>query len=152
MSATAAQPRDDDRTTGERTNRRLLDIVLALSTTLAVAVVIAADLDGTGRAYPAAYLFALGFGALMLVRRRFPRLVLALTVLGIFTYYALQFPPIGIALPAVAALYSAAEIARTGWAVGSGVMARRMGRHTGLCCADRPASPARAGGQGRTVR
>ena len=48
--------------------------------------VIAADLDGTGRAHPAAYLFALGFGALMLVRRSLPRLVLALTVLGIFAY------------------------------------------------------------------
>lgn len=122
MSATTARPNADDQITADGASRRLLDVILALPTTLVVAVVIAADLDGTGRPHPAAYLFALGFGALMLVRRHFPRLVLVLTVLGIFAYYALEFPPIGIALPAVAALYSAAEVARTGWAVGAGAV------------------------------
>lgn len=58
----------------------------------------------------------------MLVRRHVPRLVLGLTVFGIFVYYALEFPPIGIALPAVAALYSAAEAGRTWWAAGAGVV------------------------------
>ena len=113
---------DPQGATGDAVDQRLLDIVLALATTLAVALVIAADLEGTGRDQPPAYLFAVGFGALMLLRRRLPVLVLALTILGIFTYYALEFPPIGIALPAVAALYSAAEVGRTVWAVGSGAV------------------------------
>ena len=103
-------------------DRRLVDVLLAVATTLAVAVVIAADFAGFDRRDPPAYLFALGFGLLVLARRRAPRLVLVLTVLGIFTYYALQFPPIGIALPAVAALYSAAEVGRTRWAVGAGLV------------------------------
>ncbi|EHR50265.1 signal transduction histidine kinase [Saccharomonospora marina XMU15] len=88
---------------------RVVDAVLAVAMALAVAVVIAADLERTGRAVPAAYLFAAGFGVLVLARRRAPRVVLWLTVLGIFAYYTFGFPPIGIALPAIAALYSAAE-------------------------------------------
>src|SRR4051794_33288143 len=92
---------------------RLADAVLAVGMTLAVAVLVAAELDGTVRTGPGAYLFAAGFGALMLLRRRFPVAVLAATVLGIFVYYMFGFPPIGIALPAVAALYSAAEQDRT---------------------------------------
>jgi signal transduction histidine kinase len=84
---------------------------------LAVAVVIAADPDAVRHAGPGAYLFAVGFGALVLVRRRAPRTVLVITVLGVCVYYALGFAPIGMALPAVAALYSAAEMRRTGWAV-----------------------------------
>ena len=107
---------------GDTTDRRLVDLVLALATTLTVAVVIAAERQDLTQANPTPYLFALGFGALMLVRRRFPRLVLVLTVLGIFVYYAFEFPPIGIALPAVAALYSAAEADRTRWAVGVGLI------------------------------
>src|SRR5690606_38168105 len=87
---------------------------------LVVALVIAADLGRTGRAGPTAYLFAVGFGVLVLVRRRSPRTVLVATVLGIFAYYVLDLPPIGIALPAVAALYSAAEAGRPTWAVSAG--------------------------------
>jgi signal transduction histidine kinase len=98
------------------------DAVLAVSIALAVAVVILADLEGTGRASLPAYLFAAGFGALLLVRRRYPLAVLVLTVLGIFTYYAIGFPPIGISLPAVAAMYSAAEQDRTGEAVTAGAV------------------------------
>jgi signal transduction histidine kinase len=93
-----------------------------MTQTLTVALVIAADLEGTGRAIPGAYLFAVGFGALALVSRRAPRLVLALTVSCIFAYYALGFPPIGIALPAVAALYRAADVGALRWAVGAGTV------------------------------
>lgn len=101
---------------------RLVDVVLAVAMGAVVAVVAAADLEGTGRAGPLAYLFAAGFGALLLARRKAPRLVLALTVLGIFVYYVFQLPPIGIALPAVAALFSAAEQDRTRAAVLAGVV------------------------------
>jgi len=56
-----------------------------------------------------AYLFALGFGLILLLRRRHPVLVLILTSLGICLYYTLDYPPIGLALPIAAALFSAAE-------------------------------------------
>jgi signal transduction histidine kinase len=56
-----------------------------------------------------AYLFALGFGLILLIRRRHPVLVLLVTSLGICVYYTLQYPPIGLALPIAAALFSAAE-------------------------------------------
>jgi signal transduction histidine kinase len=97
-----------------------VDALLATGMALAIAVVIAADLEKTGRASLPAYLFAAGFGGLLLVRRRYPRAVLVLTVLGIFVYYALGFPPIGIALPAVGAMYSAAELDRTRDAMAAG--------------------------------
>ncbi|WP_166843923.1 sensor histidine kinase [Isoptericola sp. BMS4] len=96
------------------------DVVLALATALVIAVVIAADTEGVGSTGPAAYLFAVGLGALVLLRRRAPRAMLVATFLGVCTYYALGFAPIGMVLPAVAALYSAAERGRTGWAVGTG--------------------------------
>jgi signal transduction histidine kinase len=100
----------------------VVDLALAIAMALAIAVVIAADFEGAGRSGPGAYLFAAGFGALVAVRRRIPRTMLVLTVLGIFVYYALGFPVIGMALPAVAALYSAAELALTWWAVGAGAV------------------------------
>ena len=98
------------------------DVVLALASTLVVAVVIAADPSGQGDAGAAAYLFAVGFGALVLLRRVAPRTMLVLTFLGVCAYYALGFAPIGMVLPAVAALYAAAERGRTGWAAGTGVV------------------------------
>jgi signal transduction histidine kinase len=99
---------------------RVTDVTLAIAMALVVAVVIAADPDAVRHAGPGAYLFAAGFGALVLLRRRAPRTVLVVTVLTVFTYYTLQFAPIGMALPAVAAIYSAAEMRRTGWAIGGG--------------------------------
>jgi signal transduction histidine kinase len=99
---------------------RVTDIALALAMTLVVALVIAVDTDAVQRTGAGAYLFAAGFGGLVLLRRRAPRTVLVVTVLAVFVYYALGFAPIGMALPAVAALYSAAELRHTGWAVGAG--------------------------------
>lgn len=113
MSEQSAAPRTVD--------PRVTDVVLALAMALVVAVVIAADPDAARHAGPGAYLFAVGFGALVLVRRRAPRTVLVVTVLAVFVYYTFQFAPIGMALPAVAAIYSAAEMRRTGWAIGAGV-------------------------------
>nr|KHD96600.1 histidine kinase [Kocuria polaris] len=100
----------------------MVDAVLAAAMAVVVAVVAAADLEGTGRAGGLAYLFAAGFGAVLLARRHAPRLVLVLTVLGIFVYYYFQLPPIGIALPAVAALFSAAEADHTRSAVAVGAV------------------------------
>ncbi len=49
-------------------------------------------------------------GVPMLVRRRFPVAVLVITMSLIFTYYMLDYPAIGLAVPVAAALYSAAEL------------------------------------------
>lgn len=106
----------------EEVDPRLVDAVLAAAMAVVVAVVAAADLEGTGRAGTLAYVFAAGFGALLLGRRYAPGLMLVLTVLGIFVYYMFQLPPIGIALPAVAALFSAAEADRTRTAVAAGLV------------------------------
>ncbi|SHN71665.1 Histidine kinase-, DNA gyrase B-, and HSP90-like ATPase [Geodermatophilus obscurus] len=100
-------------------DQRLTDALLATTQALTVALVIAADLEGTGRATAGAYLFAVGFGGLVLAARRAPGTVLVLTVLAIFTYYSRNLPPIGIALPAVAALYRAADVGATRWAGGA---------------------------------
>jgi signal transduction histidine kinase len=56
--------------------------------------------------------FALGFGLILLIRRRYPVVVLILTSLGICVSYTLKYPPIGLALPITAALFSAAEAGR----------------------------------------
>ncbi|WP_231915986.1 sensor histidine kinase [Microbacterium karelineae] len=98
---------------------RLVDAVLAVAMALAVAVTIVAYPAPPGPT-PWAFAFAALFGALLLLRRRLPRTMLAITVLSIFVYYALGFAPIGITLPAVAALYSCAEVGRTWFAIGAG--------------------------------
>ncbi len=87
----------------------LLDIVLGLVTSAVVAVAIAMDLGGQRGPDAIAYLFAVALGALMLVRRQFPALALAATGAGLLAYYAIGYPPVGLALPVAAALYSAAE-------------------------------------------
>lgn len=101
---------------GARLEARLADAALAVSVTLVIALVIATD--------PAAVSPWVGlacaavFGALLLARRRLPVSVLVVTILAVFVYYAAGFPPIGMVLPAVGALYSAAELRRTPWAIG----------------------------------
>lgn len=118
MSAPVAAGRDFR--PADNVDPRLVDGILAAAMSAVVALVVAADLEGTGRAGAGAYLFAAGFGAVLLLRRRAPRLVLAATIASIFVYYMLELPPIGIALPAVAALYSTAEAGRTRFAVAAG--------------------------------
>lgn len=98
----------------------VIDAVLGACLSAALILIIATSAAET--AGPGAYVFAVGFGALMLLRRHMIRSVLMLSVLGVFAYYTLDYPPIGVALPMLPALYSAAEIGRTGWAVGSGVV------------------------------
>lgn len=89
---------------------------------LALALLIA---TGSGGAKPPdviAYLFAAGLGALMLLRRRMPRTVLVLSVLGVFAYYTLDYPPIGVAVPMLAALFSAAEAGLLLWSTGAALV------------------------------
>jgi signal transduction histidine kinase len=87
----------------------IVDALLGAAVTLVVAVAITADIGGTRGPDVGAYLFAVGLGALMLIRRRYPELALVATAVGISWYYIADYPPIGLALPLAAALYSAAE-------------------------------------------
>jgi signal transduction histidine kinase len=91
------------------TSPALIDGLLAYAVAMAVGVaVFASSIDSQPKPWPA-YVFAVGFGLILLVRRRQPVLVLIITSLGICVYYTLQYPPIGLALPIAAALFSAAE-------------------------------------------
>ncbi|UMG91854.1 histidine kinase [Nocardioides sp. TF02-7] len=86
------------------------DLLLGLGVATALAVVVSSDQGRGGAVDPRAYVWAVGFGALMLLRRQHPVLVLVLTALGYFSYHAAGFPAIGVAVPMAAALYSAAEM------------------------------------------
>ncbi|MCW4355014.1 sensor histidine kinase [Hoyosella sp. YIM 151337] len=97
------------------------DALLGIAVTLVVVLAISMDLGGERGPNALAYIFALGFGALMLIRRRHPIVVLVTTALGICVYYMLEFPPIGLAVPVAAALYAAADAGRLRWAIGTGI-------------------------------
>jgi signal transduction histidine kinase len=97
----------------------LADLGLGLVVAGVVAAAVSADVEGRGRLPDVgAYLFALGFGLLMLFRRRWPvgTLLASTGLLG--AYYTLDYPPIGLAVPLAAALYTVAEAGRLRWAVG----------------------------------
>ncbi|MFC0680084.1 sensor histidine kinase [Lysobacter korlensis] len=87
------------------------DALLAAGVALVLTLAAAADVDGSG-ADGGTYLWAAGLGGLMLVRRRYPVLVVALSVAGLIAYYAVGYPPIGVAVPVAAAVFSAAEFGR----------------------------------------
>jgi len=94
----------------------LYDALLATGVAVVLALLIFADVDDS---HPDgwAYLWAVGLGALMFIRRSHPRLVVALTVLGFIAYYAAGYTPIGVAAPVAAAVFSAAEASRLGAAI-----------------------------------
>lgn len=104
---------------------RLLDAGLAVFTTTAVAVAIAADLGSHRRPGVLAYGIAVALGAVLFARRRYPRLVLLVSAALLVLYYVRDYPPIGLPVPMGAALYSAAEVGFTGWAasVAAGLVA-----------------------------
>jgi signal transduction histidine kinase len=87
----------------------MIDAALFVGVTAVLSVVVSANQAGSRSPDFVAYLWAVGLGALMLVRRSMPRLVLVLTAFGFFTYYIAGFPAIGVALPISAALFSATE-------------------------------------------
>ena len=106
----------------EHASPRVLDALLGMAVALALALIIATGDGGSRPPDAIAYLFAAGFGALMLLRRRMPRSVLVLSVLGVFAYYTLDYPPIGVAIPVLAALFSAAQAGLMAWATGAALM------------------------------
>lgn len=105
---------DPDHTTKaqEQVPAWVLDLLLGIAVTLVIALVITADQGGRQEPDLIAYLFACGFGGLMLIRRHYPIVVLVMTMFLLFAYYALGYPAIGLAVPVSAALYSAAELGR----------------------------------------
>lgn len=90
--------------------------------TAVLVLMISANYGGEVEADALAYLWAAGLGALMLVRRSYPVLVLALSVLGLFAYYVAGYPAVGISVPVAAALFSASEAGRLRWSVGAGLV------------------------------
>ena len=102
---------------------RRTDVILAAAVTASLAIIIAlAQTDSEAAPRPLPYVFACGFGAVLLLRRALPKTVVVLSVLGTFAYYSLDLTPIGVALPVVVALYSAAEVELTRFAVGAGAV------------------------------
>lgn len=90
--------------------------------TVLVSIVALSQVGTDHRPSLASFLFVVAFGAVLLVRRRFPLTVLTVSVLGTLAYYGLQYPPIGVALPVAGALFSTAERGRVRWAVAGGAV------------------------------
>lgn len=100
----------------------MFDAILGAVVSLVVGLAIASQVGGTRAPDVLAYLFAVGLGLLMLVRRQFPVLALAATSVAIVSYYIADYPAIGLAVPVAAALYSAAEQAQLRWAIVTAVV------------------------------
>lgn len=99
------------------------DTALAAAVAVVLAGVIALSGVGSGTSPgAAAYLFAVGLGAVLLLRRAMPLAVIVLSILGTFAYYTLDLPAIGVALPVAAALYSTAERGRLRASIISGAV------------------------------
>ncbi|MFE2756290.1 sensor histidine kinase [Actinosynnema sp. NPDC059335] len=97
------------------------DIALAVLVVVVVGATIAANIGDTSPPDPVAYALAVVLGGVMLVRRRWPVGTLLATTGVLLAYYTTSFPPVGLAVPVAAALYSAAERGRVRWAVGVSV-------------------------------
>lgn len=121
-SPSASRPADPQAGQRGLFSGRLVDAVLAAAVTVILVLIISADIGGETDSDPLAYLWAVGLGALMLVRRRYPVLVLAVSVLGLFAYYSFGYPAVGVAVPVAAALFSAAEAGKLRWAIGAALV------------------------------
>jgi signal transduction histidine kinase len=90
----------------------------ALAAAVVVANVIAmrvATEPGARPLGPFAYLLAVSFGVLLLVRRRWPLGVLLASTVALFVYYTLGYPGISPAFPLSVALYTAAVAGYVRW-------------------------------------
>lgn len=122
-SAPAAVPIDAELPYAGVMGPRRTEVILAVVVTVSLAAVIAlAQTDPETPLRPLSFVFALGFGSVLLLRRGLPRTVVVLSVLGTFAYYSLDLTPIGVALPVVVALYSIAEAELTRFAIGAGAV------------------------------
>lgn len=115
-------PIERDPDDGGKGGQRLLavDTGLAMLVLVVVGTAITANLgDDTVEPGLAAYSFGALLAALMFVRRRWPAATLVVTACALLVYYMLALPPVGLAVPVAAALYSAAEQGRLRWAIGT---------------------------------
>lgn len=97
--------------------------LVASGQAFAISLIIAVGAPSSGYSGLGAYAFASGFGVVLLAHRAAPLAVLATTIAGIFTYYAMDgYPPIGMAAPAAAALYFAAERRNIRWPLIAGLV------------------------------
>jgi len=105
-------------------NARRVDVLLAVGVIVILATIVTSGQGGrfTGPINPLAYVWTVGLGLLMLIRRSHPLLVLVLTTIGYFSYHAAGFPAMGVAVPVAAALFSAAEMGHTRAAVATGAV------------------------------
>ena len=101
------------------------DAALAIGTAVVVSAAALAGVSTQRTPGPGAFVFAAGFGALLLLRRRRPVAVLLASCVVLLGYYALGFPPVGMAVPMGPALFSAAEAGRVRWAVGPSARRRQ---------------------------
>lgn len=93
------------------------DALLGLVVMIAVSWMITADQAGDRSPDVIAYFWAIGLGAMLLVRRTYPLIVLWITVLTLLAYYMWGYPAVGLSIPTAAALLSAAEFRRVRWPV-----------------------------------
>lgn len=119
MASTMPLTSDPDET---EVPRWLLTVLLGAGQAIAVALIVVMGSPGIASQDYGAFLFAAAFGALLLLRTEFPAAVLMLSILGVFVYYAADYPPIGMAVPVVGAFYAAAERGRVAVAVVAGVV------------------------------
>jgi len=110
-----------------RLRSQFVETVFACVAVLVLCTVVLAA-GGRG-ASPGAFLAVAGFAALTALGARLPRTALALTILGIFGYYAAGFPPLGMVLPATGTLYLAAARGRAPWAVGGAAVLLAVATH-----------------------
>ncbi|HEX2132191.1 MAG TPA: sensor histidine kinase [Actinophytocola sp.] len=106
----------------EQRRRLAVDTGLAMLVLVVVGTAITANVGTDGDPGLAAYAFGALLGGLMLVRRRWPVATLVITAAALLAYYMFGFPPVGLAVPVAAALYSAAEQGRVRWAAGTAVV------------------------------
>ncbi|GII78028.1 two-component sensor histidine kinase [Sphaerisporangium rufum] len=122
-----------------RPSAGVVDAGIAAAVTAVIAVAVTADVGGRSAPPVAAYLFAVGCGALMLLRRRLPVAMLLVTATGLMVYYAAGLPPIGLAVPVAGALFSAAEAGRQWWAAGVATAMLALSGYFRLAEGDDPA-------------
>lgn len=118
MSAMTSRLRAEGRTRRTRVPPWVVDALLGAGVALVVSVSITADVGRAG-ADAWAYAWAVGLGALMFARRTYPVTVVVLSVAALIAYYAVGYPPIGVAVPLAAAVFSAAEYGRAPIAIGA---------------------------------
>ncbi|WP_433699214.1 sensor histidine kinase [Nocardiopsis sp. CA-288880] len=96
----------------------VVDALFGFAVFAVVAIAVGSDVSDRGN-LALGYTMAAVLGGLMTARRRWPVGVLLATAVLIVANYVIDLPTIGLAVPAAAALYSAAEAGRTAWSAGT---------------------------------